>query len=216
MKCYWKTQHRLRKANTDRGGKRETEINDNVIWWHRCASCSPLVVSPSTNSQSKRVNFVWIGFNLLIRQYKAGNVLQVFSILPQENYVRFWKCTSKDTSAWHTDRQLVQIKNWQISELNDLTLEKSIYRNTCTWQQKTKTKWFPRLVLRNGLSMVLGEYISIWWKGQRILCHSKLIRNGYRVDSFKNVSKWKTRFCENFADESEEHSTTFVELIFDK
>lgn len=107
-----KAQGRRRKAKTDRGGEHETEINDNVIWWHSWASYSPLVVSPSTNSELKRVNFVWIGFNLPIRRYEAGGVLQVFPILPQDNCVRFCKCTSTYTSAWHIDRQLVQIKNW--------------------------------------------------------------------------------------------------------
>lgn len=160
-----KAQGRLRKAKTDRGGERETEINDNVVWWHSWASCSPLVVSPTADSQSKRVNFVWIGFNLPIRQYEAGGALQVFPILPQENCVRFCECTSADTSAWHVDRQLVQIKTWQGSEPSGSTVEKSIYRNTCTWQQKTKTKWFPLLCL----SMVLKGYISNYWKGPCIL-----------------------------------------------
>lgn len=130
------------------------------LWWshHRLTQ------------ELKRVNFVWIGFNLPIRQYTAGGMLQVFFILPQENCVRFCKCTSADTSVWHVDRQLVQIKNWQSSELSGLTLDKSIYRNTCTWQQKTKTKWFPLLVLRNCLSMVLKRYTSTnCWKGQCML-----------------------------------------------
>lgn len=88
--------------------------SDDICSW---VSRSPLVVSPSTDSEPKTANFVWLGFNLPIRRYEAGIVLQVFSILPRENCVRFCKCTSKDTSAWHSDRQLVQIKNWSLAPL---------------------------------------------------------------------------------------------------
>lgn len=86
-----KTQGQLRRAKTE---EQEAEINDNVIWWHSWASCSPLVVSPSTNSELKRANFVWIGFNLSIRQCEAASALRVFLISPQEKCVRFCKCTS--------------------------------------------------------------------------------------------------------------------------
>lgn len=185
-----RAQHRLRRAKTESVGERETEINDNVIWWHRWASRSPLVVSPSTNRELTRVNFVWIGFNLPVRQCEAGGSLQVFSILPQENSVRFCKCTSSDTSAWHIDRQLVWIKNWQSSELSDSTVGKSIYRNTCAWQQKTKTKWLPAPFLRNCLSMVLKGYIANCWKGpMHTFSTLELIMV---TELFKNVNKWKT------------------------
>lgn len=59
-----RTQCRMEKAETGRGREQETEINDNVIWWHSWASFSPLVVSQSTNSELKTVNFVWLVFNL--------------------------------------------------------------------------------------------------------------------------------------------------------
>lgn len=114
-----------------------------MIWWHSWASCSPLVVSPSTNSELKRVNVVWIGFNLPIRQYEAGGMLQVFSILPQENCVRFCKCTSADTSARRIDRQLVQIKNWQSSEPSGSTLETKYLQKHMHMTTENKNKVIP-------------------------------------------------------------------------
>lgn len=135
-----KAQDRLRKAKT---GEWETEINDNVIWWHSWASCSPLVVSPSTNSELKRVNFVWIGFNLSIRQYEARSMLQVFFISPQDNCIGFCKCTSTDTSVWPVDRQLVQIKNWQCSVLRDLTFWEKYLQQHMHMTTENKNKAVP-------------------------------------------------------------------------
>lgn len=159
---------RHRKINIHRGAEQGTKINDNVVWWQSLESCSPLVVSPSTNSELKRVNFVWIGFNLPIRQYETGIMLLVFSILPQENCVTFYKCTSLTL--------YISVPHWQAAcSYKELTKpwteridrwEMSLQKHMTT---ENKNKVIHLLVLRNCLSTVLKWYISNCLKGLCIL-----------------------------------------------
>lgn len=200
-----KARGRHRKVNIHRGAEQETKINDNVVWWQSLESCSPLVVSPSTNSDLKRVNFVWIGFNLPIRQYETGSVLWVFSILPQENCVKFYKCTS------HT--LYISAPHWQPA---------------CSYKEPTKpwTEWFDHWemslqkrmttenknkvihlrVLRNCLYTVLKWYISNCLKGLCILFHA----NFYCKWLQSTLKMWQMesiRFWDSFAYTSQACST---------
>lgn len=149
-KHYWKQRADWGRQG-QRAGEWETENNDNVIWWHSWESCSPLVVSPSTNSELKTVNFVWIGFNLFIRQYEADCTLQVFFIWPQENCIGFYKCISVDMSVWPIDRQLVQIKKLTMLRAEQLLFWEKYLQKHMHMTTENKNK----VILTNCLSTVL-------------------------------------------------------------
>lgn len=104
----------------------------------------------------------------------AVHTLQVFSILPQENCVRFCKCMSTDMSAWHFDMQLVWIKTWQSSEVSSSTVGKSIYRNTCTWQQKTKPKRFSAGSQKLSVHGAEMMYFQLLKRASHTFFHSKI------------------------------------------
>ncbi len=125
----------------------------------------------------------WILFGLALISHQTiwgRQYMQMFSILPQESCVRFRKCTSTDMSGWHVDTQLVWIKNWQSSEASSSTVGKSIYRNTCTWQQKAVPKRFSagsqKRVIR-GAEMI---YFQLLKRAIHTFSTPKLITNGYR------------------------------------
>lgn len=176
-----KAQGRLRKAKIHRGGERETEINDNVVWWQSWESCSALVVSPSTNSSRREWIFVWIGFNLPIRQCEAGSMLWVFSILPQENCVKSYKCTSImlyiSTALWQaacsykelTKPWTERIDCWEMSLQKHMTTENKKQSDSSAGSQKLSVHWAEMI------------YFQLLKWAMHTSSTPTLITNGYRV-----------------------------------